>query len=183
MGSYAVQGFTRFLIANGHLHNVVVEWVEETFIAGSGSFAREIVVEDTGEETQTAGRTKGWQSYLDDAPFMLTYGYGFADVNLSMLIDHRKSLQQPGLRKPVLTLTAVHPPARFGNLGIDGGRAVSFGEKSQLPNDWINGGFYIVEPSIFNLIPGDDTRLEYDRLPALATFGGVGKGSKEAKLG
>ena len=142
--------------------------MEENFIAGSASFAREIVVEDTGEETQTAGRIKALQSYLEDAPFMLTYGDGFADVNLSMLIDHHKSLKQPGLRKPVLTLTAVHPPARFGNLGIDGGRAVSFGEKSQLPNDWINGGFYIVEPSIFNLIPGDDTRLEYDLMPGLA---------------
>lgn len=167
MKIYANQGFGRFLIAAGYLQEKIVEWVEGNFVQ-MGAGVREIIVEDTGMDTQTGGRLLRLRDFLGDKTFMLTYGDGFADINFAMLVDHHRALKQPGQRKAVLTLSAVHPPARFGNLALERGRAVSFGEKTQLPNDWINGGFYIVEPTIFNLITGDDVRLEYDLLPALA---------------
>ena len=175
MRIYSAQGLRRFIIATGHKREVIEEWVSVGMASGTISeYADEVLAVDTGEDTQTAGRLLRLAEYLKDAPFFLTYGDGFADVNMRMLVDHHRGLKQPGLRKPTVTLTAVHPPARFGNLVLESGRAVSFGEKTQSATDWINGGFYVMEPSILNLISGDDSRLEYDVLPALAIQKRVG---------
>jgi glucose-1-phosphate cytidylyltransferase len=167
MRIYSAQGLRRFIIATGHKREVIEDWVEnnsETL----AEFADEVIAEDTGEDTQTAGRLLRLSKYLKDGAFFMTYGDGFADVNMRMLVDHHRGLKQPGLRKPTVTLSAVHPPSRFGNLTLELGRATVFGEKTQSPLDWINGGFYIIEPQILNMISGDDSRLEYDVLPALA---------------
>ncbi len=167
MRIYSAQGLRRFIIATGHKREVIEEWVENSSET-LAEFADEVIAEDTGEETQTAGRLLRLSKYLKDGAFFMTYGDGFADVNMRMLVDHHRGLKQPGLRKPTVTLSAVHPPSRFGNLTLELGRATVFGEKTQSPLDWINGGFYIIEPQILNLISGDDSRLEYDVLPSLA---------------
>ena len=175
MRIYSAQGLRRFIVATGHRREVIEEWVSIGMASGTISeYASEVLAVDTGEDTQTAGRLLRLAEYLKEAPFFLTYGDGFADVNMRMLVDHHRALKQPGLRSPTVTLTAVHPPARFGNLTLELGRATVFGEKTQSPLDWINGGFYIMEPSILNLISGDDSRLEYDLLPALAAQKRIG---------
>ena len=173
MRIYSSQGLRRFIIAIGHLGGVIEQWYIDN-ADRIGEFADEVQPIWTGEDTQTAGRLLRLREQLKDAPFFMTYGDGFADVNIRMLVDHHRGLKQPGLRKPTVTLTAVHPPARFGNLTLELGRATVFGEKTQSPLDWINGGFYIMEPSVLDLISGDDSRLEYDVLPALAIQKRVG---------
>ncbi len=173
MRIYSAQGLRRFIIATGHKREVIEEWVENSSET-LAEFADEVVAENTGEDTQTAGRLLRLARYLKDGAFFMTYGDGFADVNVRMLVDHHRALKQPGLRKPTVTLSAVHPPSRFGNLTLENGRAVVFGEKTQSPLDWINGGFYIIEPQLLNLISGDDSRLEYDVLPGLAIQKRVG---------
>ena len=173
MRIYSAQGLRRFIIAIGHLGSVIEQWYIDS-ADRIAEFADEVQPIWTGEETQTAGRLLRLREQLKGAPFFMTYGDGFADVNMRMLVDHHRGLKQPGLRKPTVTLTAVHPPARFGSLTLELGRATVFGEKTQSPLDWINGGFYIMEPSVLDLISGDDSRLEYDLLPALAAQNRVG---------
>ncbi len=173
MRIYSAQGLRRFIIATGHKREVIEEWVENSSET-LAEFADEVIAEDTGEETQTAGRLLRLSKYLKDGAFFMTYGDGFADVNMRMLVDHHRGLKQPGLRKPTVTLSAVHPPSRFGNLTLELGRATVFGEKTQSTLDWINGGFYIIEPQLLNLISGDDSRLEYDVLPGLAIQSRIG---------
>ena len=173
MRIYSAQGLRRFIIATGHKREVIEEWVENSSET-LAEFADEVIAEDTGEDTQTAGRLLRLAEYLKDGSFFMTYGDGFADVNVRMLVDHHRALKQPGLRKPTVTLSAVHPPSRFGNLTLENGRAIVFGEKTQSPLDWINGGFYVIEPQLLNLISGDDSRLEYDVLPGLAIQKRVG---------
>ena len=163
MRAYSAQGMRRFIIATGFMGNVIGDWVHNN----DHLYADEIKAVDTGLDTQTGGRLLRLAELLRGGSFMLTYGDGFADVNLKMLLDHHKNTRL------VATLTAVHPPARFGNLVIDGPLATRFNEKSQTQTDWINGGFYVLEPSILDLIPGDECRLEYDVLPSLAVQGRV----------
>jgi glucose-1-phosphate cytidylyltransferase len=173
MRIYSTQGLRRFIIATGFMHEVIEAWVDEQ-AEMLASIADEVIAEYTGEDTQTGGRLLRLITYLEEKPFFVTYGDGFSDVNMRMLTDHHANLKQPGLRKPAVTLSAVHPPARFGNLEISAGRAVGFGEKTQSSNDWINGGFYVMEPAVLGLIAGDATRLEYDVLPGLAVQNRLG---------
>lgn len=171
MRIYSTQGLRRFIIATGFMHEVIENWVGGNDLS---SIADEVIAEFTGLDTQTGGRLLRLSIYLQEKPFFVTYGDGFSDINFRMLTDHHMNLKQPGLRKPAVTLSAVHPPARFGNLEIANGRAVAFGEKTQSSIDWINGGFYVMEPAVLGLISGDEARLEYDVLPGLAAQNRLG---------
>ncbi len=173
MRIYSTQGLRRFIIATGFMHEVIEEWVDEE-AENLATIADDVIAEFTGLDTQTGGRLLRLSVYLQEKPFFVTYGDGFSDINFRMLTDHHMNLKQPGLRKPAVTLSAVHPPARFGNLEIANGRAVAFGEKTQSSIDWINGGFYVMEPAILGLISGDEARLEYDVLPGLAAQNRLG---------
>jgi glucose-1-phosphate cytidylyltransferase len=161
MRSYSAQGMRRFIIATGFMGNVIDEWVH----VQAHSYADEIMAIDTGLDTQTGGRLLRLAEFIGGESFMLTYGDGLADINMKMLLDHHRTTRL------LITLSAVHPPARFGNLVLDGPLATRFNEKSQTQTDWINGGFYVLEPGILDLIPGDECRLEYDVLPSLAVQG------------
>ena len=117
---------------------------------------------ETGTDTQTGGRVKRLQPYLNDEPFLLTYGDGVSNVDLHALLKLHQEAGRVG------TVTAVHPPARFGGLTLEDDLATGFSEKSQIEVGWINGGFFVFEPQIFDYIEGDSTNLEADVLPKLA---------------
>jgi glucose-1-phosphate cytidylyltransferase len=117
---------------------------------------------DTGTDTLTGGRLKRLAPFLQDGPFMLTYGDGVANVNLNALVALHHA------QGKWATVTAVRPPARFGGLVLDGPLVSQFTEKPQIGEGWINGGFMVLEPDVFDLIAGDESRLEQDVLEPLA---------------
>jgi glucose-1-phosphate cytidylyltransferase len=108
-----------------------------------------VTMVDTGNNAETAGRLMKVRDYLDDQPFMLTYGDGVADVNLHDLVKLHSAEGR------LATVTAVHPTARFGQLALDGAAVVRFDEKPQMTEGWINGGYFVLEPGIFDYIPGN----------------------------
>jgi glucose-1-phosphate cytidylyltransferase len=120
---------------------------------------------DTGLQTQTGGRVKRLQPWLNDETFMLTYGDGVANLDLSDLLQFHRS------HDCIATVTAVRPPARFGGVIFNGDIVTEFTEKPQIGEGWINGGFMVLEPDIFNYIKDDDTVLERDVLETLAVEG------------
>jgi glucose-1-phosphate cytidylyltransferase len=117
---------------------------------------------DTGQQTMTGGRIKRLEPFLQDGPFMVTYGDGVCDADLTELLRfHRK-------QGKIATVTAVRPPARFGGLVFEGDLVTEFTEKPQIGEGWINGGFMVLEPEIFRFLPDDQTVLERDALELLA---------------
>lgn len=124
-----------------------------------------VTLVDTGELTQTAGRLARVRSFIGGSQFFFTYGDGVADVNICALIQHH-------LREGrAATLTAVQPPGRFGALNLVGHSVQQFYEKPDGDNAWINGGFFVLEPSVLDRISGDSTSWEADVLPQLAADG------------
>ena len=109
----------------------------------------------------TGGRLKRLKKFLKEDSFLLTYGDGLSDVNIKNLIKFHKK------NKAIVTLTAVRPPARFGAIKIKGKKVKYFKEKSRLNEGWINGGFFVMEPKIFDYIKGDKTFLEREPLSKL----------------
>jgi glucose-1-phosphate cytidylyltransferase len=121
---------------------------------------------DTGAETMTGGRLLRLRQHLaPSATFMLTYGDGVSDVDITALLAfHRRHGR-------IATVTAVRPPVRFGELAIDGDRVTSFQEKPQAGEGWINGGFFVFEKAVFDYIATDATMLEREPLERLAAQG------------
>ena len=120
---------------------------------------------DTGEKTMTGGRVKRFKEFIGYETCMLTYGDGLSNVDLDALLAFHKS------HGKMVTLTAVRPTARFGELDLKGGEVLSFQEKPQLHEGWINGGFFIFEPAFFDLIEGDATMLEREPLEKAVNMG------------
>tara|TARA_B100000963_G_C22556002_1_gene639042 strand:- start:11 stop:775 length:765 start_codon:yes stop_codon:yes gene_type:complete len=117
---------------------------------------------DTGNKTLTGGRLKRLEKYIDDDTFMFTYGDGLSNVNLDKLLDFHYS------HGKIATITAVHPTARFGELILENEKVLSFKEKPQMNNGWINGGFFIFNKSIFSFLENDECVLEGSPLEELA---------------
>ena len=124
-----------------------------------------VTLVDTGIQTMTGGRLKQLKEFLSDDTFMLTYGDGLADIDISKLIDFHKN------HKKMATITAGRPPARFGELELDNEKVISFKEKPQLNQGWINGGFMVLEPEFIDLIDGSSTLLEREPLELVASKG------------
>ena len=120
---------------------------------------------NTGINSMTGGRVRRMKSYIGDETFLLTYGDGLANINLDELVDFHKS------HRKMVTVTAVHPVARFGELSLNGSKVEKFKEKPQTDNGWINGGFFVVEPQFFDFIKGDDVILEKEPLEELSKMG------------
>lgn len=120
---------------------------------------------DTGLKTNTGGRLRRMAPFLADGPFFFTYGDGVADVDLDALLAHHRRCGKP------VTLTAVRPPARFGAIDLRDGLAVGFNEKSHAHEGWINGGFMVLEPTVFQYLQDDDAVFETDVLERLAREG------------
>lgn len=124
-----------------------------------------VTVVDTGLNTMTGGRIKRIKDYIGNETFMMTYGDGVSDVDIDKLLQFHKK----GGR--IATLTGVVPEGRFGVLGIDGDEIRSFREKSSVDSGWINGGFMVLEPSVFDYIDGDHTTFEREPLERLSQEG------------
>ena len=117
---------------------------------------------DTGVNTLTGGRIKRLAPFLGNETFMLTWGDGVADIDLEKLLAFHRS------HGKLVTVTAVHPPARFGHMVFDGEQVMEFSEKPQTREGWINGAFFVCEPGVMEYIQGDDTQWEREPMERLA---------------
>jgi glucose-1-phosphate cytidylyltransferase len=181
MRHYAHYGFNEFTIGLGYKGEVLKKYMVDyaslssdvtvDFKTGavqtSDCFRPDWRVEliDTGLETQTGGRIKRLAQYMNGETFMLTWGDGVSDVNLSDLLAFHRSHGR------LATMTAVRPPARYGHLSMQGDRVVSFTEKPQIGEGWINGAFFVLEPEIAEYIEGDSTQWEREPMEQLAADG------------
>ena len=146
------QGFTDFLIAVGYKGHIIKKYFKQNFLEYN------IKVVETGLNTLTGNRLKKLKNYLNEDNFMLTYGDGLCNINLKKLLKFHKS------HKKLVTVTAVHPPARFGELLLKGTNVINFEEKPQLQKGWINGGFFIFKKEFLELIPKKQVMLEREPL-------------------
>lgn len=178
MKIYAAYGFDDFYVALGYKGEVIKRYFFDlstlqgslSIELGNGEIRRHaqqvenwrVNLIDTGAETQTGGRIKRLEPYLHDGTFMVTYGDGVGNVDLAALLRFHQD------KGRLATVTAVRPPARFGGLVLDDGLAVDFTEKPQIGEGWINGGFFVFEPQVFDYIEGDASVLESDTLTRLA---------------
>lgn len=123
-----------------------------------------VTLVDTGEKSMTGGRVKRLQKFIGNETCMLTYGDGVADIDLGELLAFHRS------HGKMVTVSAVRPSARFGELELDDARVASFKEKPQIHEGWINGGFFVIEPTFFEMIAGDSTFLEREPLESVAAM-------------
>jgi glucose-1-phosphate cytidylyltransferase len=181
MKAYGHFGFCEFVIALGYRGDVIKRYFLDyayltsdltVSLATHGIRAHHGSTEDwtvhlvdTGIQTMTGGRVKRLASWIGNETFMLTYGDGVANVDLQRLLDFHRSHGQ------LATVTAVRPPARYGGLTFDGDQVPVFTEKPQAGEGWINGGFFVLEPGVFEYIDDDATPLEAGPLERLATDG------------
>ena len=124
-----------------------------------------VTLVETGLDTMTGGRVKRMKPYIGNETFLLTYGDGVSNVDLDQLIAFHKN------HGKMVTITAVHPGARFGELEMEGEKVISFREKPQTGQGWINGGFFVIEPEFFDLIQEDQTILESEPLEQVSKMG------------
>jgi glucose-1-phosphate cytidylyltransferase len=124
-----------------------------------------VTLVDTGLNSMTGGRVKRMKNFIGNETFLLTYGDGLADIDIAALVDFHNS------HGKMVTVSAVHPGARFGELEMDGNIVTSFKEKPQTTQGWINGGYFVIEPEFFNLIQDDSTILEKEPLERVADMG------------
>jgi glucose-1-phosphate cytidylyltransferase len=157
MNIFSQQGHKEFVIAAGYKSEVIQDWVSAT------QFDWDVEVLDTGLNTQTGGRIKRCIEHYEDKEFLASYGDGLGNVNLTKLMDFHAS------HKKLATVTAVHPPARFGVLEIENGQVTHFGEKIQAASGWINGGFFALNRSVANYINDDSEPFEIGALPRLVS--------------
>ena len=151
---YIKYGHREFIIALGYKGKLIKKYFKKK------KFKVKINIKlvDTGLKTMTGGRLKRLKKYLKKETFMMTYGDGISDVNLKKLLKFHR------VNKTIATLTAVRPPARFGAIKIRGKKVSYFKEKSKLDEGWINGGFFVFEPKVFDYIQNDGTYLEKEPL-------------------
>ncbi len=181
MNSYASFGHKDFYIALGYKAEVIKDYFVNyqsltsdftvdlsngnvELLSNSGLDWRVTLI-DTGDNSMTGGRVKRLQPYIGNQTVMLTYGDGLANIDLDALLNFHKS------HGKMVTVSAVHPSARFGELELKGQRVISFKEKPQTAKGWINGGYFVIEPSFFEYIEGDDTVLESEPLETAARLG------------
>ena len=157
MKIYSYHKINDFIICGGYKGEMIKD-----YFAKSDFSPLNIEVIDTGLDTMTGGRLKRIQNKIDDT-FCLTYGDGVSDINISNLISFHKK------KKSIGTLTAIHPPERYGVLNLSEDNVIEFHEKHRGESSWINGGFFVFEPAVFDyLSQGDTTILERAPLENLA---------------
>jgi glucose-1-phosphate cytidylyltransferase len=164
MSYYAHFGLTDFIVALGYLGDKIVQYVDE-HRGGQVPSHWKIDLINTGQGTNTGGRVKRLEGTIAESPFLLTWCDGLSDINPASLISLHES--HPGLT----TLVAVHPPSRFGEVELEGDRVTRFREKPERPDEWINGGIFIVDRKVCDYIEDDDTDWDRAVLPRLAEDG------------
>jgi glucose-1-phosphate cytidylyltransferase len=178
MKLYSEHGVNEFIICAGYRGYVIKEYFQNYFLHMSDvtfdmkgntmevhakrSEPWKVTIVDTGEATMTGGRLRRVRDYIGDETFCFTYGDGVGDVNITEAIElHRRNQRKA-------TLTAVQPPGRYGALAMDGERVVHFQEKPVGDGAWINGGFFVLEPSVIDYIESDSVSWEAATLQQLA---------------
>jgi glucose-1-phosphate cytidylyltransferase len=141
-------------LKSGEITPIQMDWVDWR-----------VTLADTGEKTMTGGRAKRMMDFTKSETIMLTYGDGVADIDINKLLTFHKSHGR------MITMTAVRPAARFGELQLDDNKVISFKEKPQMNDGWINGGYFVIEPAFFDLIDGDATFLEREPLEKAVALG------------
>lgn len=181
MKIYSAQGINDFVICLGYKGYLIKEYFANYFLHTSdvtfdiaansmqvhqnASEPWRVTLIDTGEQSQTGGRLKRVEQYVDGEPFCMTYGDGVADIDLRKLLEcHRRE-------GTLATVTAVRPPGRFGALELRGAHVTEFVEKPHGDGGWINGGFFVLSPGVFRYIEGDHTLWENEPLKRLAEEG------------
>ena len=178
MKIYSSYGINEFVICCGYKGYVVKEYFANYFLHMSDvtfdmknnqmevnqKFAEpwKVTLVDTGLNTMTGGRLKKIKKYLDDETFCFTYGDGLGDINLKKLINFHKK------NKSFATLTAVQPPGKYGVLNLKKDKVTKFQEKPAGDGSWINGGYFVLEPKIFDYLKGDSTIWEKEPLEKMA---------------
>lgn len=178
MKIYSAHGIHDFVICCGYKGYVIKEYFANYFLHMSDvtfdmrsnemevhqkhAEPWRVTLVDTGEQTLTGGRLQRVKDYLGDEAFCFTYGDGVSDVNVTELVAFHR--QQATLA----TVTAVQPPGRYGAVNIEAGRVLNFQEKPQGDGGWINGGYFVAEAAVLDLLTGDMTSWEADTLPLLA---------------
>jgi glucose-1-phosphate cytidylyltransferase len=182
MNIYAAHGVEEFVIALGYKAEVVKQYFLNYYAVNSDltidlASGRQTIYRgtrldwrvhlvDTGYATQTGGRVKRLRNWIaDDETFLLTYGDGVSDVNITGLIDFHRHHGR------LATITTVRPPGRFGRIGFDGDQVTTFCEKSEESEGWINGGFFVLNARALDYIDGDDTIWERQSVERLARDG------------
>jgi glucose-1-phosphate cytidylyltransferase len=178
MKHYAHYGFKEYFIALGYKGDIIKRYFLDYhtingnltvhLLNGKVEVRNEacedwmVTLIDTGMSTLTGGRVKRLEPWLKDETFMVTYGDGVSNIDLHKLVQFHR------YHGRLATVTAVRPPARFGGLIFEGDLVTQFTEKPQIGEGWINGGFLVLEPAIFNYLDGDQSSLEADALERLA---------------
>jgi glucose-1-phosphate cytidylyltransferase len=181
MNIYATHGFTEYVVAAGYRAEVIKDYFlnfyainnDLTIDLATGNATIhdgnqpnwKVHIVDTGLYTQTGGRIKRLRRWLSDERFMMTYGDGLSDIDLRALLEFHRA------HGKLATVTTVRSPARFGRIKFDGEQIVEFYEKPQHSEGWINGGFFVLEPGVFDYIDGDETIWERDPVERLARDG------------
>ena len=181
MQTYAKFGHKDFYLALGYKAELIKDYflnyrslnANFTIELGSGNILShqldhvdwKVTLVDTGDKTMTGGRLKRMKEFIGDEPFMLTYGDGVTDINLDEVLKFHRS------HGKLVTMSAVRPAARFGELELEGDLVRSFKEKPQMHEGWINGGFFIIEPKFFDFIDDDSTLLEREPLEKATKLG------------
>jgi glucose-1-phosphate cytidylyltransferase len=177
MKCYGAHGLNEFVICCGYKGYLIKEYFANYFLHTSdvtldlssnemqvhnrSGESWKVTIIDTGERTQTGGRIRRVREFID-GPFCLTYGDGVADVDLGKLIEFHEKQGRSA------TVTGVQPEARFGALAIDGARVLKFSEKPAGDGRWVNGGFFVCQPDVFDIIEDDDSIWEREPLEHLA---------------
>ena len=181
MKRYAKFGHTDFFLALGYKAELIKDYFLNyrvlnsdftvNLIDGSVEAIKsdkvdwKITLVDTGLSAMTGGRVKKMGPFVGDETFMLTYGDGLADIDVNKLLDFHRS------HGKMVTMTAVRPSARFGEIDLEGNLVKNFEEKPQMHDGWINGGFFVIEPAFLSLIESESTLLEREPLERVAAMG------------
>ena len=181
MQTYACYGHKDFYVALGYKAEVIKEYflnyhalnADFTVDLSSGKVTPlqtdtvdwSVTLVNTGDASMTGGRVKRMEPFIGNETCMLTYGDGVADIDLDALLSFHRS------HGKMITVSAVRPAARFGELDLDGHKVASFQEKPQMHDGWINGGYFVIEPEFFNFIAGDNTMLEREPLEQATNAG------------
>lgn len=180
MHHYAYYGFNEFMVALGYKGEIIKNYFADYHMSSRSlrvqlrtgevevyddGFSEDWFIEliETGRYTETGGRIKRLAERVDGT-FLMTWGDGVSTVDLHALVDYHKSHGR------LATVTAVHPPPRYGQLGLEGDQVVEFSEKP-LDKGWVNGGFFVLEPEVGDFIEGDDTQWERVPMETLAQKG------------
>ncbi len=181
MNIYAAYGYNEFVIALGYKGEIIKDYflnyhfrsrsltiqLKTGNVSTHGDKGEDWIVHllDTGADTNTGGRVKQVTEFIGNETFMLTYGDGVSNINIPCLIDFHKQQHK------LVTITAVRPPARFGQMIIDDHCVTQFKEKPQIGEGWINGGFFVLEPGITKYIQDNGTAWEFESLERIAADG------------